>query len=105
MLKRPRIVFNFPSEEDSLSPAEKRYKEELWKKRVKRLESGDDSDCKIIVGDQTILTHKFVLTNFPYFKAKFNSQSNFHKDERNKIEILRYEHAIVSEMLKYMCTH
>lgn len=101
-MSQRRIVFNYPSSEDLFSLAEKRAKQETWKIRVERLETGDESDCKIIVGDRTIPAHKFVLTEFPYFKKKFRTQSNFKVEERDQINIPNYEYAIVYEMIKFM---
>lgn len=98
----PRIVFIYSSSEDSQSPPEKRAKQESWELRVKRLETGDESDCKIIVGDKEIPTHKFVLTEFSYFKKKFDNELNFEVDKRDQINIPNYEYAIVYEMVKYM---
>lgn len=98
----PRIAFNYPSSEDAVSPAEIRAKQESMEKRMETLLAGELSDCKIIVEDKTIPAHKFVLSEFPYFEKKFATQLNVKDDERNQIHILGYEHAIVSEMVKYM---
>ncbi|XP_055325979.1 kelch-like protein 41 [Sitodiplosis mosellana] len=101
-MSRRRIVYNYPSSEDSLSPEEKRFRRDCWENRMKRLETGDESDSKIIVGDKTIRTHKVYLTDFPYFKQKFGSQKKFREDECDQINISEYEYAIVYEMVKYM---
>ncbi len=65
-----QIVFNNPSSEDSLSPPEKQLKKEIWENRMKRLETGHESDCKIIVEDKTILTHKLVGTDYHISRKK-----------------------------------
>lgn len=97
-----RISFNYPSSEDSLSPPDKRARRESWSNRVEKLLAGESSDCKIIVGDRIIPTHKFVLSEYPYFEKKFDIQSNFKDDERDQINISGYKYEIVSEMVKYM---
>ncbi|XP_055317685.1 kelch-like protein 7 [Sitodiplosis mosellana] len=56
---------------------------------MERLLAGESTDCKIIVRDRTIPTHKLILNDFPYFKIKFDEQSG-------------YNYEIVSEMVKYM---
>lgn len=104
MAELVRIAFTYRSEDDSQSPPEKKAKKESWGKREARFRTKKGSDCKIIVGDKEILTHKFVLNEFPFFESKFNPEGNYKVVAVDQVIIEGFEYGIVNTMIEYLYT-